>query len=208
MNYRILVYEDNEALRKSFEELLSLSDEFTVAGAYENPLHATDDIRALHPHVILMDIEMPGINGIEAVRRIRNVDKQVIIIMLTVFDDNTHVFDAICAGASGYLLKKHASERLTTAIKDALGGGAPMSPAIAKIVIDSMHRPSSNDYHFTPREKEILQLLCKGNSYKMVAAATGISFETVRTYIKKIYEKLQVHSSTEAVLKAINEKLV
>ncbi|MCC6286348.1 MAG: response regulator transcription factor [Chitinophagaceae bacterium] len=205
----ILLYEDNDALRKSLEELLALSDEFEVKGSYENCLQAADDVRSLQPDIILMDIDMPGMSGIEAVKKIRMFNTKVAILMLTVFDDNKHVLDAICAGASGYLLKKHVSEKLIAAIKEVLEGGAPMSPAIAKMVIHSMQqKPPGEQYNFTEREKEILNLLCKGNSYKMIAADTHLAFETIRTYIKKIYEKLHVHSATEAVSKAINERLV
>jgi DNA-binding NarL/FixJ family response regulator len=209
MAKQLLLYEDNDALRKSLEDLLALTDEFVVTGSYENCLQAATDVRNLQPHVILMDIDMPGMSGIEAVKKIRQFNAAVAIIMLTVFDDNKHVLDAICAGASGYLLKKHVSEKLISSIKEVLDGGAPMSPAIAKMVIHSMQqKPGAEQYHFTAREKEILNLLCKGNSYKMIAADTSLSFETIRTYIKKIYEKLQVHSATEAVSKAINERLV
>ncbi|MEI9809963.1 MAG: response regulator transcription factor [Bacteroidota bacterium] len=129
--------------------------------------------------------------------------------MLTVFDDNTHILDAICAGASGYLLKKNISEKLVPAIKDVLAEGASLSPSVAKMIINSMQQSApQHNYDFTKREKDILTLLCKGNSYKMIASELSISFETVRSYIKKIYEKLQVHSATEAVSKAINERLV
>ena len=205
----ILLYEDNDALRKSLGELLALSDEFKVKGSYENCLPAADDARSLQPDIILMDIDMPGMSGIEAVKKIRMFNTKVAILMLTVFDDNKHVLDAICAGASGYLLKKHISEKLIAAIKEVMEGGAPMSPAIAKMVIHSMQqKPTGEQYNFTEREKEILNLLCKGNSYKMIATDTHLAFETIRTYIKRIYEKLQVHSATEAVSKAINERLV
>lgn len=128
--------------------------------------------------------------------------------MLTVFDDNTHVFEALQAGASGYLLKKHIAVKLFDAIQDVLQGGAPMSPSIARMVIQSMQQPIAKDYQLTAREKEILSALSQGNSYKLIAAQFEISIDTVRTHIKKIYEKLQVHSQTEAVSKAINEKLV
>jgi DNA-binding NarL/FixJ family response regulator len=130
--------------------------------------------------------------------------------MLTVFDDNRNVFDAICAGASGYLLKKHISTKLFDAIAEVQDGGAPMSPSIARMVIAAMQekKQAGDTYQLTPREKEILASLSKGNSYKLIASEFAISIDTVRTHIKKIYEKLQVHSQTEAVSKAINEKLV
>lgn len=208
MPTRILIYEDNEALRRGLEELLLLSEEFIVAGTSENCLHAASDVRKDNPDVILMDIDMPGMTGTDAVKEIRRFNKEVAILMLTVFDDNKHVFDAICAGASGYLLKKNVSDKLIPFIKEVLDGGAPMSPAIAKMVVSSMQQPATADYNFTGKEKEILGLLCKGNSYKMIAAQTNLAFETVRSYIKNIYEKLQVHSATEAVSKTINERLL
>jgi DNA-binding NarL/FixJ family response regulator len=206
---RITIFEDNNGLRKGLEELLQLTDEFAVVSSYDNCMEAAVQIKTDKPDIILMDIDMPGQTGIEAVRHIRAFNKEVSIIMLTVFDDSTHVYDAICAGASGYLLKKNVSEKLIPSIKEVLDGGAPMSPSIAKLVINSMqHAPNADAYNFTEKEKRILTLLCKGNSYKMIADESGYAFETIRSYIKKIYEKLQVHSATEAVSKAINERLV
>jgi DNA-binding NarL/FixJ family response regulator len=157
-----------------------------------------------------MDIDMPGISGIDAVKHIRKTDLNIPIIMLTVFDDNAHVFDALKSGASGYLLKKHISMRLFDAMKEVLDGGAPMSPSIARMVLAFMQgQPvSENPYSLTPREKDILYSLSKGNSYKLIGVDLKLSIDTVRTHIKNIYQKLHVHSQTEAVSKAINEKLV
>lgn len=206
---KIIIFEDNNGLRKGLEELLQLTDEFVVISSHDNCLQAEQQVKENTPDVILMDIDMPGRTGSEAVKIIRSFNKDVQIIMLTVFDDSTHVFDAICAGASGYLLKKNVSEKLIPSIKEVLDGGAPMSPSIAKMVVNSMQQSTTaNIYNFNEKEKVILSLLCKGNSYKMIADETGYAFETIRSYIKKIYEKLQVHSATEAVSKAIKERLV
>ena len=210
MHTSTLIYEDNDLLRESLRNMLMLSGHIMVGGDFRNPVNIMQDLKKFHSDVILMDIDMPEMTGIEAVRKIRSVDKNVFIIMLTVFDDNQHVFDALCAGASGYLLKKHISTKLFEAIAEVLNGGAPMSPSIARMVIASMQqrKQAVDEYQLTAREKEILASLAQGNSYKLIAAEFGISIDTVRTHIKKIYEKLQVHSQTEAVSKAINEKLV
>ena len=208
MPITILAFEDNDLLRDSLSSLVALNPNYNLVAAYANVLQAKTQICQHKPDVVLMDIDMPGRTGIEAVREIRTFDANMAIIMLTVFDDNTHVFEAIKAGASGYLLKKHISAKLFESITEVLEGGAPMSPSIARMVINNMQRPSENPYQLTSREKEILTALSTGNSYKMIAAQFAISIDTVRTHIKKIYEKLHVHSQTEAVSKAINEKLV
>jgi DNA-binding NarL/FixJ family response regulator len=209
MALSVLLYEDNDLLRESIGSMVQLDDRYKVAGSFGNVLEAEEQVKQINPDIILMDIDMPGRTGIEAVKRIRSAMVDTPIIMLTVFDDTTHVFDAICAGASGYLLKKHLSAKLFDAVDEVLNGGAPMSPSIAHMVIASMQKPANaNPYQLTPREKEILSSLAKGNSYKMMAAEYSVTIDTVRAHIKKIYEKLQVHSQTEAVSKALNEKLV
>jgi len=211
MAVHILIYEDNNNLRDSLASLLSLTQEYKVLATFPDCSKVKEQVLQWKPQVILMDIDMPGINGIEAVRIIREFNKEVQVIMLTVFDDNSHVFDALSAGANGYLLKKYVSEKLLHSIHEVLEGGAPMSPSIARMVIDNMQQPlklPGNDYQLTNREKEILQSLSKGNSFKMIAAELSISLDTVRTHIKHIYDKLHVRSQIEAVSKAINEKLV
>jgi len=208
MALSVLIFEDNPLLRESISSLIALKDDLRLAGAFENVLTVQARVTELKPDLILMDIDMPGMTGIEAVKQIRRFNPTVPIIMLTVFDDNLHVLEAIRAGASGYLLKKYLSTKLFDSIDEVLSGGAPMSPSIARMVITSMQKSTGNPYQLTQREKEILTLLSQGNSYKIIAAQSEISLDTVRTHIKKIYEKLQVHSQTEAVSKAINEKLV
>lgn len=207
----ILLYDDNISLRESLEKLVHFSDELLLIGSFGHVQNVKEQVGELQPDVILMDIDMPGLNGIEAVKQIRRFNPKVLIIMLTVFDDNRHVLDAIVAGASGYLLKKHISDKLMNAIKEVIEGGAPMSPGIARMVIESMQQKQAAEgdkYHLTQREKDILGSLSKGNSFKMIAAELGISIDTVRTHIKRIYEKLQVHSQTEAVSKAVNERII
>lgn len=211
MQIRISIYEDNSNLRDSLASLLKLTGEYLVVASYGNCQDVEKQVSADRPDVILMDIDLPEVNGIEAVRRIRQFDRQVQILMITVFDDNSHVYDALYAGANGYLLKKYISDKLIHAIQEVLQGGAPMSPAIARMIISNMQQapPSqSNDYQLTNREKEILLWLSKGNSFKMIAAELNISLDTVRTHIKRIYDKLHVRSQIEAVSKAINEKIV
>jgi DNA-binding NarL/FixJ family response regulator len=208
MPLSVLIFEDNLLLRESISSLINLRDDWQLKGAYENVLAVKENLVENNPDLILMDIDMPGMSGIEAVRLIRKFNNSVPIIMLTVFDDNIHVFEALQAGASGYLLKKHISTKLFDAIHEVMDGGAPMSPSVARMVLASMQQKSQNPYQLTTREQEILTSLSKGNSYKMIASEFSISIDTVRTHIKKIYEKLHVHSQTEAVSKAINEKLV
>lgn len=210
MKPSVLIYEDNVLLRESVGSMIRTSDKLELGSAFENVLNVEAEVKSYKPDFILMDIDMPGMSGIEAVQKIRKFNNTVSIIMLTVFDDNVHVFDALRAGASGYLLKKHISTRLFDALQEVQDGGAPMSPSIARMVLASMQQKASveNPYQLTAKEKIVLTILSKGNSYKLIASELDISIDTVRTHIKKIYEKLQVHSQTEAVSKAINEKLV
>jgi DNA-binding NarL/FixJ family response regulator len=210
MAVSILIYEDNDLLRESLSGMIAQNHSLNLIGEFGHVLNIEEQVKQHRPELLLMDIDMPGMTGIEAVKKVRAFNADVYILMLTVFDDNQHVFDAICAGASGYLLKKHISTKLFDAIDEVQSGGAPMSPSIARMVINAMHQKpiQENTYQLTSREKEILTALSKGNSYKLIAAEFGISIDTVRTHIKKIYEKLHVHSQTEAVSKAINEKLV
>lgn len=208
--YTLLLYEDNHSLRESICSLLNIIDSYVVQGAFPDCSSVENEVRTYDPDVILMDIDMPGITGIEAVKKVRSFNSKVQIIMLTVFDDNDRVFQALSAGANGYLLKKDISDKLCPAIEEIVQGGAPMSPAIARMVINNMHQKkgAADNYKLTVREKEILQLLSRGNSFKMIAALMKLSLDTVRTHTKHIYEKLQVNSQIEAVSKALNEKLV
>ena len=212
MKAGVLIYEDNTQLRASIEKLITFSNEFLLLNSFPNVIDVEKQVNDLKPDVILMDIDMPGgINGIDAVQKIRAFNQEVQIIMLTVFDDNKTVLEAISSGASGYLLKKNISEKLYDAMKEVLSGGAPMSPNVARMVIASMQKKRQDDeniYQLTPREKEILVALSEGASYKAMAAQFFISLDTVRSHIKSIYEKLKVHSKSEAVAKAIRGRIV
>jgi len=211
MKIKILIYDDNEALRNSIEAMLSDEPEFEIAATMPNAETVETDIQQLKPAVVLMDIDMPEVNGVEAVRRIRKINTELPIIMLTVFDDNENIFNAICAGASGYILKRYAPLEIPEAIRTVLNGGAPMTASIARKVLMMVPRAASPDkekHNLSDKENVILQLLVNGNSYKMIAAELGISLDTVRFHIKKIYDKLHVHSATEAVSKALRDRLV
>jgi len=212
MTAGVLIYEDNNQLRDSIEKLITFSKDFLFLGAFPNVTDVEKQVKKFQPDVILMDIDMPGgINGIEAVRKIREFNTAAQIIMLTVFDDSKTVLDAISSGASGYLLKKNISEKLFDAINEVLSGGAPMSPNVARMVIASMQKKplaEDNKYQLTTREREILLALSQGTSYKGIAEQFFISLDTVRSHIKNIYQKMQVHKQLEAITKARNEGIV
>jgi DNA-binding NarL/FixJ family response regulator len=211
MSTDIVIYEDNNDFREALVQLINTSENYRCSGAFYDCCKVVENIALLKPAVVLMDIEMPERNGIEAVQLIRGIDKEVKIIMLTVFDDNKNVIAAISAGASGYLLKKNCFEKLFDAIEEVMHGGAPMSANVARLVLDhiaSNVSPANVEFNLTSREKEILTQLVKGFSYKMIAASLTISFETVKTHIRNIYEKLQVHNQSEAVAKAIKNRIV
>jgi DNA-binding NarL/FixJ family response regulator len=212
MQAGVIIYEDNHLLRNSVAEMIRASNDFLLLASSADVTEVEEQIRDIKPEIILMDIDMPGgMNGIEAVRKIRAFDQQVYIIMLTVFDDNNIVLDAICAGASGYLLKKHLPVRLMDAMHEVMSGGAPMSPAVARMVMASMQKfpaQEENRYFLTSRELEILAALEQGSGYKIIAAQYFITIDTVRSHIKNIYQKMQVHTKLEAVAKARNSGIV
>lgn len=213
---KIVVYEDNPDLREGLSVLLKGSMGFELIGAFVNCEKVAEQMQELKPDVVLMDIDMPIANGIKGLKTIKQISPAINVLMFTVFEDNEYIFEAICSGAVGYLLKRTPPARLLEAIYDAHHGGAPMTSSIARKVLqmlpsqqNSMVKlPYDNSHNLTERETEILSLLVKGNSYKMIADKCGISMDTVRSHIKKIYEKLHVHSQTEAVAKAIHERIV
>jgi DNA-binding NarL/FixJ family response regulator len=210
MKKNIILYDDNEDLGASLSILLNEENDIAVTSHFTNAKDILEDIKMHKPDVILMDIDMPIINGVDAVAIVRKIYKELPILMLTIFDDNDNIFNAICAGASGYILKKNASQELPDAIRNVISGGAPMTGSIARKVL--LMLPGSptdtEDFHLTPHERDVLRLLVDGMSYKMIAASLHISIDTVRFHIKKIYDKLHVHSATEAVALALRKKIV
>ena len=212
MAVQILVYDDSDVIRESLRTLLFEEPDFEVIAMLPNAETVETDVSELKPHVVLMDIDMPGVNGVEAVKRIPKLYPDLPIIMLTVFDDNENIFKAIYAGASGYILKRYVTAEIVAAIHNVLSGGAPMTGTVAKKVLQMLPIAANQEEEekqlLTIKEKDILQLLVKGYSYKMIASEINISIDTVRFHIKKIYDKLHVHSSTGAVSKAIKEKIV
>ena len=215
MSQRIAIFDDNKNIRESIAMLLNTMPDLLVVGTFSHVLDCVDDVKECKPDIVLMDIEMPGMTGIEAVKAIKKELPHIQILMQTVFEDDDRVFDSICSGASGYILKNHINTRLLDSIRELQYGGSPMSPSIARKVLTKLQQIPQHvspgeapDYHLTAREKEVLGCLVKGLSYKMIAADLIISYETVRSHVKKIYEKLHVASLTEVVAKAINQRIV
>lgn len=209
MPIRVAIYEDNSALREALEILIKGMTAFQLVGSHGDCLHLEQHLKVQLPDVVLMDIDLPGRSGIEGAYLVKKIAPTIEVLMLTVFDEDEKVFQAVCAGASGYLLKKAPPSKILDAIEEVYNGGAPMSPVIARKVLQLFPKtPATNTEldKLTLREKEVLVSLSKGNSYKMVAAELDISIDTVRTFIKRIYEKLHVHSVAEAIHKAFLKK--
>lgn len=201
------MFEDNETLRDSIAMLLQDAGDFNVVGSFSNCLDVINNIQQAKPDVVVMDIDMPGMNGIEGVKLIRKNFPSVQILMQTVFDDDEKVFAAIKAGAGGYILKNTNPKNILEAIREVYNGGAPMTSNIARKVLQQFQQPIQNEYKLSAREKEVLGLLAQGLSYKMISDKLSITYDTVRAHMKKIYEKLHVTSMTEAVAKAISQRL-
>ncbi len=208
----ICIFEDNNHLRESLQLLIESTPEFHCEGAFPNCKNLVEKLSKTDCDICLMDIEMPGISGIEATKIIKSNFPDIQVLMQTVFSDDDSIFRAICAGASGYLLKSASPSQYIEALKDAHSGGAPMTPSIARRVLQLFQSnllPSiPEDYNLTEKEKLVLYQLTLGKSYKMIADGLLVSVETVKTHMKNMYIKLHVHSSTEAVAKAIQERLV
>lgn len=204
MNITVSLVEDNEQLRKTLARVVDRADGFECLSDYGSAEAALEGLPKDRPQVVLMDINLPGINGVECVRKLKQTLPQTQVIMLTAYEDTDNIFNALAAGASGYLLKRTKSAELLEAIKDVLKGGSPMTTHIARKVVQSFQQAPASQQQtesLSAREKEVLDALAQGLMYKEIAEKLGISYETVHTYIRRIYEKLQVRTRTEAVAK-------
>lgn len=206
----IVIFEDNSRLRQSLRVLLDGVEGYTVCGDYENCENVAVIMNELHPDLVIMDIDMPGVDGIEGLRIIKELYPQTYIIMHTVLEDEDRLFRCLCNGANGYILKNTSFVHLLDAIENVLKGGAPLSPPIARKVLESFRNTDANrlKYHLSDREKEVLAYLVKGYSYKMIAGQCHISLDTVRGHIRNIYSKLHVNCGREAVSRALRDRIV
>lgn len=215
MDIRVAIFEDNKLVREALETILNGTPGYTCCGAFADGNRWLQDIKRSEPDVVLMDIEMPGLNGIEVTTQLTAAYPALKILIQTVFNDSEKIFNALCAGASGYILKNDAPTKYLEAINEVYNGGAPMNPVVAKKVLGFFGNknvilipPEQNDYQLSQREKEILQLMVGGDNYKTIAGKAFISYETVRTHVKNIYKKLHVACRSEAVFKAMQQAII
>ena len=208
---KIAIFDDHQNRREALKLLIGLEKEMQCVGDYENCENLTNNLSINPPDVVLMDIDMPKVNGIEGVKLVRKNFPDTFIIMQTVFEDDEKIFNSIIAGAHGYILKKTPPEKLIEGIYDVVNGGAPMTATVARRVLELFQRQSSHNeetFNLSERELEILRLLVKGLSHKMIAPELHISVFTVNNHIKNIYQKLHVHSVSEAVSTALKKRIV
>ncbi|MBI3853323.1 MAG: response regulator transcription factor [Verrucomicrobia bacterium] len=204
MAITVSIVEDNDQLRGTLARVIKRAEGFECLSQYANAEAALEALPTERPNVVLMDINLPGMNGVECVRRLKQISPEILVVMLTVYEDTENIFNALAAGASGYLLKRTKSAELLEAIQEVIRGGSPMTTHIARKVVQSFQQSSASAQsteNLSPREQEVLDCLAKGFLYKEIAEKLGISYETVHTYIRRIYEKLQVRTRTEAVAK-------
>ena len=204
MPIKVAVVDDDEGIRTSLAAMIRRAPNFRLTGDYPDAETALKEIPRRPPDVVLMDINLPGVNGVECVRQLKTALPSLQVLMLTVYEDSDSLFNSLKAGASGYLLKRTASARLLEAIRDVYDGGSPMTPQLARRVVQFFSKPSTEGSpvsKLTPGEKEFLDQLAQGYAYKEIADRMKISIDTVRSYVRTVYEKLHVHSRTEAVVK-------
>jgi DNA-binding NarL/FixJ family response regulator len=208
---KVAIVEDRREIRDGLAMLISGTEGFECTGTYRSMEDAIPRISGSVPDIVLCDIGLPGMSGIEGIRILKESHPDLLLLMLTVYDDDERIFDALCAGASGYLLKKTPPVRLLEGLKDAVQGGAPMSPEVARRVIvlfRDIRPPERADYELTQHELRLLKLLVEGHNYKTAAFELNVSINTISFHMNRIYEKLQVHSKSEAVAKALRDRLV
>jgi DNA-binding NarL/FixJ family response regulator len=208
---RIAIIEDQREIREGLVSLIDATEGYRCTASYSSMEDALQQIGRELPDVALIDIGLPGISGIEGMRRLRERYPNLLLLILTIYDDDDRIFDALCAGACGYLLKKTPSARLLESLREAMSGGAPMSPEVARRVVGLFQRfrpPQQADYHLTPHEVRLLKMLVQGHNYTSAATELGVSFSTIAFHMQNIYQKLQVHSKSEAVARALLERLV
>lgn len=208
---KVAIIEDLRPIREGLAMLIGGTDGYSCTGSYRSMEEALEKIKHEVPDVVLSDIGLPGMDGIQGMRILKERYPEMTILVLSVYDDDDRIFDALCAGACGYLLKKTPPARLIDSLKEAAMGGAPMSPEVARRVIKlfrDFRPPERADYELTPHETRILKLLVEGHSYKTAAAELGVTVNTISFHLKRIYEKLQVHSKSEAVAKALHNRLI
>jgi DNA-binding NarL/FixJ family response regulator len=204
MTITVSIVEDSEQVRGTLARLIGRAEGFRCIGQYANAEAALEDLPKERPEVVLMDINLPGMNGVECVRRLKQAAPEIQVMMLTVYEDTENIFNALAAGASGYLLKRTSRAELLAAIREVHQGGSPMTAHIARKVVQSFQQSAASPQpagNLSPREQEVLDYLSQGFLYKEIAEKLSISYETVHTYIRRIYEKLQVRTRTEAVAK-------
>jgi DNA-binding NarL/FixJ family response regulator len=203
MPISVSIVEDSEKLRGTLARVLNRAEGFRCVSQYPSAEDALKDLPNIKPDVVLMDINLPGINGVECVRQLKKILPEVQVMMLTVYEDTENIYDALTAGASGYLLKRTSGPELLDAIREVHRGGSPMTAHIARKVVQSFQKnaPVQSTENLSEREQQVLDLLSQGLMYKEIADKLQISYETVHTYIRRIYEKLQVRTRTEAVAK-------
>lgn len=208
---KVAIIEDQQVLREGLAFLVDSTGGFRCTGSFGSVEQALQRIGDDLPQVVLIDIGLPGVSGIEGIRILKNRWPELLLITLTVYEDDQKIFDALCAGASGYLLKRTPPAKLVESLQEVVAGGAPMSPEVANRVISlfkNIRPPERADYSLTPHELRLLKMLVDGHSYKTAAAELGSSINTIGTHMQSIYKKLQVHSKSEAVVKAIRNGLV
>jgi DNA-binding NarL/FixJ family response regulator len=211
MPIKVAIVEDEREIRECLTLLVNGSEGYTCTGSYRSMEEALQSIPRQLPDVVLSDIGLPGMSGIDGVRILKERYPDLLVLMLTVYDDDERIFAAMCAGACGYLLKKTPPARLLDSLSEVVAGGAPMSPEVARRVIAlfrEIRPPERADYHLTPHETRLLKLFVEGHNYKTAAAELNVSVNTVNFHVRSIYDKLQVHSRSEAVAKAILNRLV